>query len=177
VEALRVLARHPAAHRFLATRRVRQFVSDDPPADAARTIEGMPRDSSGNLGAAAGARVGLQAAWQPRTKLRTPQDFVIVGARALGLDIRAIPDLPPILTGLGQPLRAAPAPNGWSDSASDWAGPEAMMRRVAKGLLATHLGLSPPALEQVFPGRSGAAPMKGCCAPDPAGSDGEELRR
>jgi uncharacterized protein (DUF1800 family) len=28
------------------------------------------------------------------------------------------------------PLWTAPAPNGWSDNAADWSGPEAMMRRV-----------------------------------------------
>jgi uncharacterized protein (DUF1800 family) len=32
--------------------------------------------------------------------------------------------------GLGQPLWSAPQPNGWPDKAADWAGPEALMRRV-----------------------------------------------
>lgn len=39
--------------------------------------------------------------------------------------------------------------------------PTADLRAVAKGLLASHLGLTAPALEQVFPGGSGVAPMRG----------------
>jgi len=35
-----------------------------------------------------------------------------------------------VLAGLGQPIFAAPAPNGWPDRAADWAGPEAMLRRI-----------------------------------------------
>ena len=39
--------------------------------------------------------------------------------------------------------------------------PTADLRSVAKGLLASHLGLGAPALAQVFPGSSAAAPMRG----------------
>jgi uncharacterized protein (DUF1501 family) len=39
--------------------------------------------------------------------------------------------------------------------------PTADLRSVAKGLLASHLGLGAPALEQVFPGSGAAAPMRG----------------
>lgn len=42
--------------------------------------------------------------------------------------------------------------------------PTTDVRSVAKGLLAGHLGLSATELEQVFPGSSGAAPMRGLLA-------------
>jgi uncharacterized protein (DUF1501 family) len=42
--------------------------------------------------------------------------------------------------------------------------PTADLRSVAKGLLAGHLGLGAPALEQVFPGSAGAVPMRGLLA-------------
>ena len=42
--------------------------------------------------------------------------------------------------------------------------PTTDLRSVAKGLLAGHLGLSAPALEQVFPGSGAAAPMRGLIA-------------
>ena len=35
-----------------------------------------------------------------------------------------------VLAGLGQPMWSAPQPDGWPDRAADWAGPEAMLRRV-----------------------------------------------
>ena len=128
--ALRLLAAHPATHRFLAGKLVRHFVADDPTPDDVRRIEGVLRDTGGNLGAAASALVGLEAAWQPAAKLRTPQDYVIAGFRALDVDPAASPRLLRILAGLGQPLWVAPAPNGWSDRAADWSAPESMMRRI-----------------------------------------------
>jgi uncharacterized protein (DUF1800 family) len=130
VAALHFLANHPSTHRFLATKLVRQFIADDPPPDAVRQIEGVLRDTHGNLGAAAMALTTLPAAWQPGAKFKTPQELVISSARALNLDAAAMPALVGILGGLGQPLWNAPAPNGWADRAADWAAPEAMMRRV-----------------------------------------------
>jgi len=132
VAALQFLAGHHATHRFLATKLVRHFVADDPPADAVGRIAGVLRDTGGNLGAAAAALTTLDAAWQPQTKLRTPLDFVVATLRAL--------DAPPpqadqpyligSLAGLGQPMWTAPQPNGWPDRATDWASPEALVRRI-----------------------------------------------
>ncbi len=34
------------------------------------------------------------------------------------------------LAGLGQPMWTAPQPDGWPDRAADWAGPEALLRRI-----------------------------------------------
>lgn len=129
VAALRFLATHPSTQRFLATKLVRHFVADDPPPDAVRTIEDALRDSSGNLGVASAALVKLDAAWQPGIKLRTPMEFVVAAVRCLDLPPGQVP-MVGILGGLGQPLWAAPAPNGWPDRAADWSAPEAMLRRI-----------------------------------------------
>jgi uncharacterized protein (DUF1800 family) len=130
--ALHFLANHPATHRFLATKLLRHFVADDPPPDAIRRIEGVLRDSRGDLGAASAALISVDAAWQPATKLRAPLDYVIACLRALDLpsEQRAELNVPGMLVGLGQPLWNAPQPNGWPDRAGDWATPEGMMRRI-----------------------------------------------
>ena len=129
-EALAFLAAHPATHRHLATQLVQHFVADTPPRDAVRRIEGVLRDTGGHLGAAAQELVRLPAAWQPLTKLRSPRDLVFAAFRAAGLPAERRPDLSGLLAGLGQAPFNAPAPNGWPDTAADWAGPEAMMRRI-----------------------------------------------
>jgi uncharacterized protein (DUF1800 family) len=130
IAALRFFAEHPSTHRFLATKLVRHFVADTPPADAVRQIEGVLRDTRGDLRAASEALVSLDAAWQPGTKLRTPQDYVIASVRLLDLPPDQLPNLVGILAALGQPLWDAVQPNGWSDLAADWVAPEAMMRRI-----------------------------------------------
>ncbi|MGI4953116.1 MAG: DUF1800 domain-containing protein [Janthinobacterium lividum] len=133
VEALRWLAAHPATHRHLAQKLVRHFVADAPPAEAVRRIEGVLRDTDGDLGQAAAALVRLPAAWAPLTKLRSPQDTVVAAIRAAGLAGTA-PDVAGLVSGpaagLGQPVFNAPFPIGWPDMAGDWTGPEAMMRRI-----------------------------------------------
>jgi uncharacterized protein (DUF1800 family) len=128
--ALAFFATHPATHRFLATKLVRHFVDDDPPPDAVRRIEGVLRDTGGDLGKASLALVDLPRAWQPGGKLRTPQDYVIASLRGLDLPATRQPNLVGTLAGLGQPFFVAPQPNGWPDRAADWAGPEAMLRRI-----------------------------------------------
>jgi len=132
IAALHFLANHPATHQFLAHKLVQHFIADEPPADAVRRIEGVLRDTNGNLGAAAETLTTLDTAWQPGAKLRTPQDFVVATLRALDLPDEQREQVPVqgILAMLGQPFQNAPQPNGWSDHASDWAAPEAMMRRV-----------------------------------------------
>jgi uncharacterized protein (DUF1800 family) len=132
IAALHFLANHPSTHRFLAQKLVQYFVADEPRVDAARRIEGVLRDTGGNLGVAATALTTLDVAWEPASKLRTPQDFMIATLRALDLpaEQRETVNLQGILAGLGQPFQNAPQPNGWPDHASEWAAPEAMMRRI-----------------------------------------------
>ncbi len=130
VDALAFLANHPATHRHLAAKLVRHFAADDPPPDAVRRVEGALRESGGDLGAAALALVESDACWTPLAKLRSPQDYVVAVFRAAGV---AVDDTAPVtnaIAGLGQPAWAAPFPIGWPDRAADWAGPEAMMRRI-----------------------------------------------
>lgn len=128
--ALAFLAGHPATHHALAAKLARHFISDTPSAASVRQIETALHDTDGNLGAAALALVHGDAAWEPGTKLRSPQDFAIAAMRALDLPEANRPNLPAILAGLGQPFCNAPAPNGWPDQAADWAAPEAMLRRI-----------------------------------------------
>jgi uncharacterized protein (DUF1800 family) len=127
--ALRMLAAHPATYRFLATRLVRHFIADDPPAENVTRIADVLRDSDGDLGAASRALVRLPGAWAPRlAKLRSPQDYAVALHRAVGGS-----DPAPVLaamTALGQPLWNAPQPNGWPDAAAGWNAPEPMMQRL-----------------------------------------------
>ena len=134
IAALEMLAQHPATHRHLATKLVRHFVADTPPPRAVAVIEAALRDTGGDLGAAATALTGLPEAWAPLGKVRSPQDYVVAVLRAMDLPLDKGGAPGGIVSGalgtLGQPVWAAPLPNGWADDAAGWAGPEAAMRRV-----------------------------------------------
>jgi uncharacterized protein (DUF1800 family) len=129
-DALAFLGTHAATYHHLATKLVAHFVADVPPPDAVRRVEAVLHDTDGDLGQAALAVVALDAAWQPLTKLRGPQDYVLAALRAADLPVDQRPNAQPIMRGLGQPLFGAPFPIGWPDQAADWAGPEPMMRRI-----------------------------------------------
>ncbi|NKC34295.1 DUF1800 domain-containing protein [Falsiroseomonas selenitidurans] len=127
--ALRLLADHPATHRFLATRLVRHFVADAPPAAAVTAIATVLAETGGDLGAAARALVRLPQAWDPPlSKLRAPQDYVLALHRAAGGTEPG--PVQGAMAALGQPLWNAPQPNGWADTAAAWVAPEPMMQRL-----------------------------------------------
>jgi len=149
--ALTWLGNHPATFRRVAERLVRHFVADQPaPADVKR-VSGVLRQTRGDLKAATLAVLDLPGAWQPLTKLRAPGDFVVASVRALDLPEAARPDMLGLMGQFGQPLLSAPLPNGWPDTAADWADGEMLLRRAdwAFGMAGRHPDLDPMALAEV----------------------------
>jgi uncharacterized protein (DUF1800 family) len=129
VEALRLLARHPATARHIATKLARHFVADVPPPHAVERLAGIFRDTDGHLGAVAEALVEQPEAWAvPLAKVRTPYEFVVAALRATEFHGPGRMVLPALRT-LGQPIFGAPSPAGWPDTADQWIGPEAVLRR------------------------------------------------
>ena len=126
---IRDLCRHPSTARFLATKLVGHFVSDEPPASAVDRVARVFSSTDGDLGEVAQALIGLEEAWEPdRRKLRTPQDWTVAVFRALGA--RETPEaMPAILRQLRQPLWAPPSPKGWGDTVREWADSDSLMNR------------------------------------------------
>lgn len=126
---LEMLATHPATQRHLATKLVRHFVADVPPPAAVAKIEGVLRDTGGDLGAAARALARLPEAWAPPlSKLRSPHDYILAMHRAVGGTDPGQLQRGMII--LGQEPWNAAQPNGWPDTAAGWSGPEPMMQRI-----------------------------------------------
>ncbi len=131
VALLAWLSQHPSTYRNLATKLVRHFVADTPPEGAVRRVEAVLARTGGDLKAASLEITRLPEAWTPLTKLRSPNDYILAVLRAVDLPAdKRPPDVPGLMAGLGQPLLTAPLPNGWPDTATEWAGSEAMLRRI-----------------------------------------------
>lgn len=128
---LKDLAVHPATATHLATKLVRHFVADEPPQSAVERIAKVFRDSEGHLPAVHRALVELPEAWQSTpAKFKTPLEFVISTFR--GCDF--IPGQPQQILApfqlLGQRPYTPGSPAGWPDTAAQWDGPDALLKRI-----------------------------------------------
>lgn len=125
------LSTHPSTAHFIASKLVRHFVADDPPQAAVERVARVFRDSDGYLPAVHRAVVNCVEAWaQVESKFKTPNDYVISTFRAFD---RLPPQPQRIFASfemLGQRPYTPGSPAGWPDTASQWDGPDALMKRI-----------------------------------------------
>ncbi len=126
---IRDLCRHPSTGRFIATKLVRHFVSDEPPAAAVDRVARVFRETGGDLRAVSAAIVDLPETWSgEHRKFRTPQDWLVASMRAF--NITEVRDSAMFaLRQLRHPLWGPQAPKGFGDSVQEWADPDALLNR------------------------------------------------
>ncbi|MGZ9100745.1 MAG: DUF1800 domain-containing protein [Brevundimonas sp.] len=128
---LRDLANQPATARRLARRIAVHFVADDPPESLVARLQTAWLDSAGDLGRVAGALVAAPEAWSPQAaKVKTPYEFIVSAHRALGAQPQTLAPVRQALLQMGQPMFQPPSPEGWPETAEDWAGPHALVTRL-----------------------------------------------
>jgi uncharacterized protein (DUF1800 family) len=125
------LSRNPATAKFIATKLVRHFVADDPPAAAVDRVSSAFLKSGGDLPSVYAALIDSPAAWDPDArKFKTPEDFVFSTLRSLNVS----PDKPEEVVRtfdlLGQRQYTPGSPAGWPDNSKSWDGSDALMHRV-----------------------------------------------
>ncbi|MGV9009177.1 DUF1800 domain-containing protein [Brevundimonas sp.] len=128
---LRDLANAPQTARRLSHNLARHFVADAPPPALVQKLEAAWTSSRGDLGQVARALIEAPEAWEPQaTKIKTPYEFIVSTHRALGTRPQRPQPLQQALLQMGQPAFSAPSPEGWPDTAADWAGPDALVKRL-----------------------------------------------
>lgn len=136
-ELLDIVARHPATARHIATKLVRRFVADEPPADlvdrAAREFERTKGDIRAVLRLIITSDEFFSGA-AFRSKLKTPFELVASAARALGAEADTTPRSAQLIAGLGQPIYGRQTPDGWPDVAGEWLGAGAILNRINFGV-------------------------------------------
>jgi uncharacterized protein (DUF1800 family) len=128
---LRDLANHPATAKHVATKLARHFIADDPPSSAIERLAKVFRDTEGDLPSLHRALVESPEAWQATVaKFKTPHDFVVSTFRMLDF----VPQQPQQILSpfqlLGQRPYSPGSPAGWPDTASQWDGPDALLKRI-----------------------------------------------
>jgi uncharacterized protein (DUF1800 family) len=88
-------------------------------------------DSNGALDWVAATLIDSPEAWEARPqKFKTPYEFVVSTMRALSGDPSDLTSATRALSGLGQGQAGPTSPEGWPDTAGDWATPDAIIKRM-----------------------------------------------
>jgi len=128
---LRDLASHPSTARHIAGKLATHFIADQPPAAIVERLTQRYLESGGELGAVYEELVQSEEAWAaPRSKYKTPNDFVISTLRAFN----HVPDKRRFIVGaldlMGQTPYRPGSPAGWPDTAEQWGGADALYKRI-----------------------------------------------
>jgi uncharacterized protein (DUF1800 family) len=128
---LRKLATEPATASHIATKLVRHFVADDPPAAMVERVARVFLDTGGNLPKVHAELVKSPEPWQvPLAKYKTPEEFVISSYRAFDYTPARIRNTITTLEQMGQMPYRPGSPQGWPDTADQWDGADALYKRI-----------------------------------------------
>ncbi|TFF23294.1 DUF1800 domain-containing protein [Jiella endophytica] len=156
------LARHPATARHLSRKLVQSFVADEPQPELVEQLAKVYLASDGDLFALAKELVTAPKSWEaPRTKLRSPQEFLFASARALNVPIKA-GEVRRTLTVLGQAMWRPTSPAGFPGDSRYWLAADAMTNRldVAQYLGARSKSGDPRAVAEAMLGDLLSAPTR-----------------
>jgi uncharacterized protein (DUF1800 family) len=136
-QVLDLLAAHPSTARFIATKLVRRFVSDTPPASLVDRAAARFRQSDGDLREVMRTILTSPEFLSPgayRAKVKTPLEFLTSAVRAMGADVQNAAPLVRVMQQLGMPLYLCQPPTGYKDTADAWVNAGALVNRMNTGL-------------------------------------------
>ena len=140
IDAIRLLARHPATARRISLRLARFFVADEPPASLVARLVDSFMATQGDLREVMRTLLQSPEFWDPKNRLfKTPMDFAAsalattdaarAAVKTTDAGRRALVLATGFLAGAGQPLFGWQTPDGYAFDAATWLVPEALTRR------------------------------------------------
>jgi len=133
IRLLKLLANQPATMHHVSQQLCERFVSDDPPDGCVDDAVAAWRRSGGDLRQVLRAIFTSPDFWAPRTlggKIKTPLEFVVSAARAVGADPDTNPRLAQLVARLGEPLYLHVAPDGYPEKQDAWVNSGALLDRM-----------------------------------------------
>lgn len=128
---LKDIANHPNTARFVSTKIVQSFISDQAPTELVNHLTEHWLSSNGNLKTVFQSLITHPLAWQlKQQKYKTPREYVISTYRALEIKNVPIRQVQNALTTLGQKPFKAGSPAGYSVLQQDWDGANSLMARI-----------------------------------------------
>src|SRR3989441_12548156 len=130
---LDLLAHSPATAKFVATKLVRHFVSDNPPPALVDRVAATFTKSDGDIRETLRAIFFSPEFISPeayRAKIKRPFELTISAIRTLGADTNGAPGIHQWIARMGEPLYGFQTPNGYSDVAENWVNTGALLERM-----------------------------------------------
>ncbi len=130
---LDLLAAHPATARFISLKLARRFVADQPPESLVNSMAQAFSSSDGDIKTLLRVMVASPEFWSQsarQEKVKTPLELAVSAVRALDAQLNSTRGLASWIDKMGQPLYAAPAPNGYSDEGASWLNPGSLAIRL-----------------------------------------------
>jgi uncharacterized protein (DUF1800 family) len=130
---LDIVAHHPSTAKFIATKLVRRFVSDDPPPALVDRVAQTFIKTDGDIREVLKAiffSPEFNSADAYRAKVKRPFELAVSAVRTLGADTNGGPQFHQWIARMGQPLYGFQTPNGYSDMAESWVNTGALLERM-----------------------------------------------
>ena len=150
---LRDAVLHPSTAKHISFKLARHFIADEPAQKDVDLLAKAFMESGGELPHVYKAMLGLDSIWRAAPeKFKQPEDFIISAYRGLSAEAsfngrKAVRGLTKTYNTFGQVPFRVPSPKGWPDTAVDWAGPDAIKKRIewAQSLASKTAGIEPSA--------------------------------
>jgi uncharacterized protein (DUF1800 family) len=134
---LDIVAHHPSTAKFIATKLVRRFVSDEPPPALVDRVAQTFIKTDGDIREVLKVifySPEFNSAESYRAKVKRPFELAVSAVRTLGGDTNGGPQFHQWIARMGQPLYGFQTPNGYSDMAENWVNTGALLERMNFGL-------------------------------------------
>jgi len=122
-QVIEILAHHPSTARFIATKLVRRFVSDDPPKSLVDKVAATYTKTDGDIREMLRTIFYSDEFLSPETygkKMKTPFEYAVSAIRALGGETLGNPQITKAIGQMGQTLYQYQPPTGFPDRADYW---------------------------------------------------------
>jgi uncharacterized protein (DUF1800 family) len=118
-----IVCSHPSTARHIATKLVRRFVAEEPPASLVERVANVFRTTQGDIKSMVRAILTSEEfKASAGTKFKPPFRYIVSALRTVGADTHAHAPLIEFLVRMGQGVFEYPTPDGYPDKTTPWLG-------------------------------------------------------
>lgn len=136
-KVIEILSRHPNTAKFISTKLVRRFVSDNPPSSLVNRVVGVYQKTDGDIREMLKTIFTSQEFYSReayRAKIKSPFELAVSAIRAMSSEVAVPLQTAQFISKMGQPLYLYQAPTGYPDKAEQWVNTGALLERLNFGI-------------------------------------------